>query len=72
MFGQQNDKDTFADQFAELSSALKLPQRLRDVGISRTDLPLLAAEAMKQTRLLPNNPREVNYDDALYLYAQAW
>ena len=30
---------------------------LRDVGIGREHLPKLAADAMKQTRLLVNNPR---------------
>lgn len=60
-----------AAAFDKLGSDLKLPMRLHDVGISDGDIPKLAAEAMKQTRLLPNNPREVKLDDAIDLYTRA-
>jgi alcohol dehydrogenase class IV len=49
-----------------------LPQRLRDVGIGRDNLGRCAAEAMKQTRLLVNNPREVTEADARAIYEAAW
>jgi alcohol dehydrogenase class IV len=55
-----------------LISELKLPNRLRDVGIKHSDIDLLANEAMKQTRLLPNNPRVVTLDDAKRLYLSAF
>ena len=45
--------------------------RLREVGISHNDLPKLAEDAMKQTRLLQNNLREMTYDAALEIYTQA-
>lgn len=48
-----------------------LPTRLRDVGITEMDVASLAEDAMKQTRLLINNPREVQYHDALALYMEA-
>jgi alcohol dehydrogenase class IV len=35
-------------------------------------LNLLATEAMKQTRLLPNNARELKHEDALELYKKAY
>jgi alcohol dehydrogenase class IV len=54
-----------------LQQDLKIETRLRHVGIGHEHLPGLAADAMKQTRLLVNNPRAVGYDDALALYAQA-
>ena len=60
-----------ADEFLTLSKTLQIPSCLRDVKITENDLELLATEAMKQTRLLPNNPREVLYDDALELYKSA-
>ena len=49
---------------------LGLPTRLSDpnIGISGDDVPMIAAEAMKQVRLLPNNPREVTEDDARVIY----
>lgn len=48
-----------------------IPQRLREVGIAATDLPMLAEAAMGVQRLLANNPRELNQTHALVLYTQA-
>lgn len=59
------------DYLADLSVSLNLPTRLRDVGISHNHLPQLAEDAMKQQRLLINNPREVTLDDALAIYSEA-
>ncbi len=44
---------------------------LRQVGITEADLDRLADDAMKQTRLLGNNPRELNWNDARAIYAAA-
>jgi alcohol dehydrogenase class IV len=44
---------------------------LRQVGISERDLDRLADDAMLQTRLLGNNPRELTRDDAYAIYAAA-
>jgi alcohol dehydrogenase class IV len=55
-----------------LARDLGLPQRLRDVGIAEGDLPMLARDAMKQTRLLANNPRPLDEADALAIYRAAW
>lgn len=46
--------------------------RLREHGIGEQDIPLLAREAMKQQRLLVNNPCEINEADARRLYEAAW
>ena len=35
-------------------------------------LPTLARDAMLQQRLLVNNPRDVDYDDALGIYRAAF
>jgi len=51
---------------------VKLETRLSQVGIAKHALPQLAESAMLQTRLLVNNPREVNYEDALQIYRDAW
>lgn len=61
-----------AGGMARLAERLGLPSRLREVGVPETDLPLCAAEAMKQARLLVNNPREVTEADALAIYRAAW
>ena len=56
---------------AQLADDLGLETRLRDVGVSQNQIPMLAEDAMKQTRLLVNNPREMTYDAALEIYQQA-
>jgi alcohol dehydrogenase len=44
---------------------------LQQVGITERDLDRLADDAMLQTRLLGNNPRELTRDDARAIYAAA-
>lgn len=62
----------FIEELAALSGRLGLPLRLRDVGIGEADLLKLAADAMKQQRLLVNNPRSMTEEDALMIYRTAW
>ncbi|TCL70036.1 alcohol dehydrogenase class IV [Hydrogenispora ethanolica] len=52
----------------EYVHTLPVPQTLDEVGIEAECLPELAAEAMKQERLLANNPRPLTAVDALALY----
>jgi len=56
----------------ELSKSLGLPQKLREVDIPKNACEKMASDAMKQTRLLVNNPREVTEADALNIYQSAW
>jgi alcohol dehydrogenase class IV len=62
----------FIEALAGLRARLGLPSRLREAGVPAGALPRLAAEAMKQTRLLVNNPRPVTEADALAIYRAAW
>ena len=62
----------FAESMADLSRACGLEQGLRDMGIAREALPILARDAMNQTRLLVNNPRPVDEAAALKIYEAAW
>lgn len=62
----------FIDRLEALSADLGLEQTLREVGIGEEDLATLASDAMKQTRLLVNNPREVSETDALAIYKAAF
>ena len=62
----------FIEELAALSGKLGLATRLRDVGIGQEHLPKLAADAMKQTRLLVNNPRPLSEADAYAIYRAAW
>lgn len=49
-----------------------LPATLAAADVPEADLPMLAADAMLQQRLLVNNPVEVDEAAALKLYQQAW
>jgi alcohol dehydrogenase class IV len=64
--------NAFIDALAALNLTLGMKVRLRDYDIPETALPILAKDAMKQTRLLVNNPREVTEADALAIYQAAW
>ncbi|QNA87241.1 iron-containing alcohol dehydrogenase [Massilia sp. Dwa41.01b] len=55
-------------QFAQKTG---IATSLREVGIGNDDLDRLADDAMLQTRLLGNNPRELTREDARSIYAAA-
>ncbi|MGZ3493319.1 MAG: iron-containing alcohol dehydrogenase [Thermodesulfobacteriota bacterium] len=62
-----------AVKFVErLSDDLRVPRRLRDVGIPEKAIPGLAEAAMKVTRLLANNPRKMTLEDAAAIYKSAY
>jgi len=67
--GSANQKTgALVELLSALPERLALPTRLRDVGIAAGDIEGLASDAMNQTRLLVNNPREVTKEDALAIY----
>ena len=60
-----------AGYLGSLAGELGLPQRLSEVGIFEADVDQLARDAMLQTRLLLNSPREITLNDAAALYREA-
>ena len=64
--------EMLADHFLVLAADLGLQTTLRQMYIAENDLPKLARESMLQQRLLINNPREVNLNDSLAIYRQAY
>jgi alcohol dehydrogenase class IV len=64
--------DAFVEALASLSGKVGLQPRLRDVGIPQEAVPMMAEDAMKQTRLLVNNPRPLTVEDARAIYEAAW
>lgn len=70
--GVQGRCAAFIEALAGLSARVGLQPRLRDVGIPEAALGKMAADAMKQQRLLVNNPRVVGEADALAIYRAAW
>lgn len=70
--GAEDPASAFCDALADLTARCGLPARLRDIGIGRETLPMMAKDAINQTRLLMNNPRELREADALKIYEAAW
>ena len=58
----------FIETLEGLITKVGLPTKLRDCGVNEQDLPLLAKDAMLQTRLLINNPVELLEANALEIY----
>lgn len=76
--GCQHGKDeeqTAKEGIEKIKSLLQecnIPSRLRDVGIPETAIPQLAEEAMKIQRLLKNNPRTIELEDAVKIFKAAY
>ena len=64
--------NNFIDGLERLCKELNLPYRLRDLEIPEEACKLMASEAMKQTRLLVNNPRKIEESDAYNIYQSVW
>ena len=70
--GAQGLCSAFIEGLADLSARVGLQTRLRQLDIPESAIPQMASDAMLQTRLLVNNPRELNEADALAIYKAAW
>jgi alcohol dehydrogenase class IV len=63
--------DAMITAMEQLAERAGIETRLSQVGIAESDLDRLADDAMLQTRLLTNNPRDVTRADAHAIYASA-
>jgi alcohol dehydrogenase class IV len=70
--GSQARAALLIERLDRLAAECGIAPRLRDHGIAFEDVPMLAREAMKQERLLVNNPCPIEEDDARRLYEAAW
>lgn len=70
--GSQARAALLIERLDELARNSGLALRLRDHGVPLEEAPRLAMEAMKQTRLLVNNPCAISERDAQRLYEAAW
>jgi len=60
------------DKIKQIIQDCKLPAKLSDLNIPMESIPQMAEDAMKITRLLVNNPREVTIHDAVSIYQEAY
>jgi alcohol dehydrogenase class IV len=58
----------FIDAMRKLVVEMPFEQDLKSAGVPEGDLEMLAKDAMNVQRLLVNNPRDVQYEDALAIY----
>jgi alcohol dehydrogenase class IV len=70
--GNKNTIDNFISGIEQLIIDLKIPRKLKEVGINQKDIQMLADDALKQQRLLINNPREVNLKNAISIYEASY
>jgi alcohol dehydrogenase class IV len=56
----------------EIMKTCSVPENLRSMGVTQTDIPTLAQEALKIQRLLKNNPRTVLLEDAINIYEKTF
>ncbi len=72
---QETDEETALAGIAkvrELISDCGVPARLRDLDIPQDAIPKMAEDALKITRLLINNPREISLPDAITIFNAAY
>jgi alcohol dehydrogenase class IV len=60
------------DIVCKLTNQCGVPSKISELKIPYEDLESMAESAMKVTRLLKNNLREIDYEDALAIYGSAW
>jgi alcohol dehydrogenase class IV len=69
-------EDAAADQaiaaVERIRAAIGIPQRLRDLGVTRDQLPLFAEKAFAIKRLMATNPRQPTQADLLQILTDAY
>ncbi|KPL19224.1 MAG: hypothetical protein AMJ92_04250 [candidate division Zixibacteria bacterium SM23_81] len=60
------------DAIERLRDEVKMPTRLRDLGIQEKDLEEFARQTMEHTRNLANNIRQVSWEEALQIYRDSY
>lgn len=61
-----------ADKVVSLSRAVGIPRSLQEIGVPEEAILEMAQAALKVTRLLRNNPREVKLEDAEDIYRRSY
>jgi alcohol dehydrogenase len=64
--------EAFVQYLEYLIDDLGLPNKLESVKVEKSSLEMLAKDAMKQERLLVNNPRKINELEILAIYQAAY
>lgn len=68
---QVEKAEVAVEAIERLAEDLRVPRQLSEFGITENDIPRLAEGVMKVTRLLANNPRVIDLEDAVAIYKGA-
>jgi len=73
VFGLNQREAAFraVDAIFQLTEDVKIPLHLSDLNIPESSIPEMAAEAMKWTRLLVSNPRQMTLEEVAGIYREA-
>lgn len=63
--------DEVVEEIRQLAAELGIPRRLSEVGVKQEDLRGMARSAIREQRLLVNNPRRLSEDDIYQIYLEA-
>ena len=69
---QENSAKAAIHRIREISDKCGIPGSLKDLGLKESDVETLSQGAIKVTRLLQNNPREITIDDARFIFSNAY
>ncbi|XBQ17089.1 MAG: iron-containing alcohol dehydrogenase [Oceanicaulis sp.] len=58
------------EEMDRIAEAVGIERRLSQLGISHNDVPAMAEDVAANDRLLPNNPREMNYEAIVAMYEE--
>ena len=51
---------------------MRIPYRLGDYGVSKTDIPKLVQSTMRESRFFALNPRDIKEEDLRSIYEEAF
>lgn len=68
--GLHASADGLIAEMERIADAVGIERRLSQLGISHNDIPRMAEDVAANDRLLPNNPRDMTYDDIVALYEE--
>ena len=73
VFGLSQREAAFkaVDAIFQLAEDVKIPLHLKDLSIPESVIPEMAADAMKWTRLLVSNPRQMTLEEVAAIYREA-
>lgn len=58
------------DEMDKIAEAVGIERRMSQLGVSHNDIPRMAEDVAANDRLLPNNPREMDYDSIVKMFEE--